>query len=722
MPKRLISTFRRFQLSFWIGFAIVGFLISSAAILWLLGAASVSKARSVRSEFVDRDLRELVSRFDSDERYVLEHNIDALVPETRVLMPLLLPRQYYVGLPPNHLRAVPRQPPRNCFVELIPIGSATVKHSAAADKICLYFSENGAVGRYLFLAADIYDEVIVPLRKGDVTLTADALRITVMHAGHRVNWWLTLQSPREQSIRSRFEINAFRENFDGTRERDKRVEGWAYAQKQVDGSQVLRIMARIDFYEFVSEPAFAPISEHWPPKDWQDVRLHVFRKDVSSLSKPVRFVPFEPKGRSQLSLVSLADSIFDSYSELAVRHSLASGSTETESIQPAAGRSREWNALHSYLRMINGDLVIAANKVTRARILPDTNIIFLVTHPGVIIEQVVWQSFLALFMMFLIGLIFAWYFYRNLLKPIFTLTRSIRYLVSAPPGDDHELPYSSQANELGTLARGFNELLAETRRRAHFEAEEERRRQAVEEGRRKEAIQVREENLKLIGHEVRSPLQALISLHEPGSKSRPFLDRIHKALEYLQGTLSAQQAVSERELDLKEVDIALFLNLVSSQAPLAGILNVQYSGPEQGVYCRIDSESIEDSIENVLKNANRFRTPKTAIELCLSHDEKYATISILNQGPNVAEEHIGHIFEYGMSTTPKQNGSGEGIGLYVAKQYLLLMHATIAVRNVAGGVCFDIKIPLFHRRKSGGEISFATAGRKERRGTDISIP
>ena len=121
MHNRVFDVLRRFQLSISIGFVIVAFMLSSIGILYLLGAASVSKARSVRSEFVDRDLRELVGRMDSDERYVLEHNIDQLVTDMRDISPLVLPRQYYVGLPPNYLKVSPRQPPRNCFVELIQV-------------------------------------------------------------------------------------------------------------------------------------------------------------------------------------------------------------------------------------------------------------------------------------------------------------------------------------------------------------------------------------------------------------------------------------------------------------------------------------------------------------------------------------------------------------------------------------------------------------------------
>lgn len=703
MLNWLIATARRFQLSLWICFAIIGFLLSSAGVLWLLGSASVEKARSVRSEFVERDLRELVGRFDSDERFVLEHNLDSLIAESREVSPLLLPRQYYVGLPLDQKRITPRQPPRNCFVELQPDDHAPAKQSVAADKVCAYFAENAAFGSYLFLAADIYDNSIVQLKLGDSSLTADALGVVISNNSHTATWWLTMIPPKAVNVRGRFEINAIRENPDGSREKDRRVEGWAYVQREADGVQFLRIIARIDFNEFLPEKMRGTHTEVWPPKNWNNLRLRFSRRNVDQPGGVVGLFKYKKDGRTQLSLESLADSIFDSYSELAVQKAVANGNTATITVVPTGRTQSEWGMMRDYLRVINGDLIIASSKAMRTKVLPDTNLRFRVTHPGLIIERVVWQSSIALLVVFIAGLFFAWYFYRNLLMPIITLTRRIRSLASeAGTNTDHELPYSDRKNELGTLARGFNELLAQTRRRAQRAAEEKTKRQALDERDRKEAIQMREENLKLIGHEIRSPLQALISLHGPQTTSRPYLDRIHKALEYLQGTLNAQQAISARELQLKEMDLAEFLTTVARQAHLAKIYSVDYSGPGQGVYCWVDAESIEDCIENVLKNADRFRAQGTPIHLGLELEDIYAVVTVSNEGPHIAEENLERIFEFGMTTTPQQIGSaaGSGIGLYVARQYLLLMHGDITARNIPEGVCFEIKLSLAGKKGS----------------------
>ena len=58
------------------------FLLTLATLVNLV-TTSVEKARSIRQERFDRDLRELAGRFDADERYVLEKNLTEVAPEFR---------------------------------------------------------------------------------------------------------------------------------------------------------------------------------------------------------------------------------------------------------------------------------------------------------------------------------------------------------------------------------------------------------------------------------------------------------------------------------------------------------------------------------------------------------------------------------------------------------------------------------------------------------------
>ena len=84
--------------------------------------------------------------------------------------------------------------------------------------------------------------------------------------------------------------------------------------------------------------------------------------------------------------------------------------------------------------------------------------------------------------------------------------------------------------------------------------------------------------------------------------------------------------------------------------------------------------------------------PGTAITLTLQLTAEFATVEVHNQGPNIAQEQLGRIFDYGVSTAEPEDGQRRGQGLFVAKTYLAKMGGSIAARNVDGGVVFEIAL------------------------------
>ena len=108
---------------------------------------------------------------------------------------------------------------------------------------------------------------------------------------------------------------------------------------------------------------------------------------------------------------------------------------------------------------------------------------------------------------------------------------------------------------------------------------------------------------------------------------------------------------------------------------------------------RADDYSLEDVVTHVLRNAERYRTPGSPITMNLQTTETAATITIHNQGPQIAAEFIDKIFEYGVSDQQDSGVNGNrGQGLFVAKTYMAKMGGTISVENVADGVNFTLTL------------------------------
>jgi signal transduction histidine kinase len=166
---------------------------------------------------------------------------------------------------------------------------------------------------------------------------------------------------------------------------------------------------------------------------------------------------------------------------------------------------------------------------------------------------------------------------------------------------------------------------------------------------------------------------------------------MQQAIRVLYGSASPSEAFQSTVLQVSAIDIDAFLKNVASNAPLVGIDKVDFDSDNAAVMVRADDYSLEDVVTHVLRNAERHRTPETSITMTLKSTETAATITIHNQGPNIAPEMIDKIFEYGVSDQHDAGANGNrGQGLFVAKTYMAKMGGTITVQNVADGVVFAL--------------------------------
>ena len=208
----------------------------------------------------------------------------------------------------------------------------------------------------------------------------------------------------------------------------------------------------------------------------------------------------------------------------------------------------------------------------------------------------------------------------------------------------------------------------------------------------KDAIRAEQERdmWHAVGHEIMSPLQSLMALH--GGEHDPsgrYIHRMQQAVRVLYGQASPSEAFQSTTLQLESLDLDAFLRDVAANAPCVGIDDVSYQGGTPAMV-RADPYSLEDVVTHILNNANRHRTPGTPIIMTLTSDERTASLAIHNQGESIAPELIDKVFEYGVSG--QDEGANRGQGLFVVKTYMAKMGGTVAVRNVDGGVEFELTL------------------------------
>ncbi len=231
-------------------------------------------------------------------------------------------------------------------------------------------------------------------------------------------------------------------------------------------------------------------------------------------------------------------------------------------------------------------------------------------------------------------------------------------------------------DELGILAGSLADLL-----------------QRVKDGLRREQLRAEREHDQwhAVGHEIMSPLQSLMLLHAgDADPSRRYVQRMQQAVKVLYGQASPSEALAAATLAVARLDLDAFLRGVADNAAYAGIADVAYMPATEPVWVQADEYPLEDAITHVLTNADRYRVPGTPITLALHVAGDLATVDIHNQGPQIADEQLARIFDYGVSDAAPADGVRRGQGLFVAKTYLAKMGGSIAARNGADGVVFEI--------------------------------
>ena len=246
-------------------------------------------------------------------------------------------------------------------------------------------------------------------------------------------------------------------------------------------------------------------------------------------------------------------------------------------------------------------------------------------------------------------------------------------------------------DELGVLASALADLL----QRVNEDARRERIRTAQE-----------KDQWHAVGHEIMSPLQSLKALHSaPNDASARYIHRMQQAVRVLYGSASPSEAFERTTLQSGTLDINEFLQQVAANAPAAGIAQVEYTAQPVPVLVKADEHALEDAITHVLRNAERYRVPGSAISLVLNiapsavypgagggaMTDSEVHLHISNQGPHIAPDMLDKIFEYGVSEqTDSAAQVNRGQGLFVAKTYLAKMGGTIGAQNVPDGVRFTM--------------------------------
>jgi two-component system sensor histidine kinase CpxA len=287
------------------------------------------------------------------------------------------------------------------------------------------------------------------------------------------------------------------------------------------------------------------------------------------------------------------------------------------------------------------------------------------------------------------GLICYW-LTRYLTRPILRLRVAAGQISGGDLGARAEARLAKRRDEFGELVRDFNTMA----------------------GRIESLVAAQRQLLSDISHELRSPLARLslaleLARQRSGADAAGPLDRIEREAERLNELIGNLLTIARLDGKAPEprpeiVDLSYLVHEVASDAEFEArardcVVNVAVAEE-----CAVQGnpELLRSAVENVVRNAVRYTTPGTAVEIALTRSSDKpgrAVITVRDHGPGVPDVELVKVFQpfYRVASGRERSSGGVGLGLAITKRAVDLHHGSVMARNAeGGGLRIDITLPI----------------------------
>lgn len=274
---------------------------------------------------------------------------------------------------------------------------------------------------------------------------------------------------------------------------------------------------------------------------------------------------------------------------------------------------------------------------------------------------------------------------RNLVDPIKQLAQSMALLTK---GDYQSRLNLKRNDELGVLSRDVNELAVTLEKNETM----------------------RKRWLADISHELRTPIavmkgemEAVIDGIRPLNidqveSSYQEVQRLQRLVEDLYELSSADiggMKYRKEQLDLVEllIDEIPHFKLILSKSNI-----MLYSQlPQEPLLMWGDPDRLCQLFKNILVNCTKYAHDNGEVNIAVKTVDNNIQITVADNGPGVADEHIASLFEhlYRVDDSRNRKTGGSGLGLAICKQIVEAHQGTIwAKKSSQGGLAVVIELPL----------------------------
>jgi len=215
-----------------------------------------------------------------------------------------------------------------------------------------------------------------------------------------------------------------------------------------------------------------------------------------------------------------------------------------------------------------------------------------------------------------------------------------------------------------------------------------------------------------VAHELNTPLATLISSTEVVLRKPRSVEELREVLaSHLEdlGRMAAMvgdmlflsradQGVGARETGVVSLaavaqDVVEFYEAVALDADL----QLAVSGDAQA---QVDAPLVRRALSNLLSNATRYALAGSAIRIDIrtrwQHEHAHAVITVSNTGPDIAPEHLRHLFDrfYRADASRHNPERNHGLGLAIVKAIATMHGGSVFAQSQGGETTFGLILPV----------------------------
>jgi signal transduction histidine kinase len=274
-------------------------------------------------------------------------------------------------------------------------------------------------------------------------------------------------------------------------------------------------------------------------------------------------------------------------------------------------------------------------------------------------------------------------------------------------GVTNQLEYAIDRSDLYKKTKDYNVELEQ-------KVEERTRELEIQKRTLQSMLEEKEETLHVVSHQIKTPLSVMNSAYEmwrdglwtadkSGSVIKGELDRMKDTINIF---FKAQQTdLRNKEIEFSLNDLNVLLNELVKEKKLNKkirekqvVLTLDKSFEKLKPFY-FDSRNLMEVISNLIDNAISYTKSKVDISLEMKKEKgrEYLNIFVKDDGIGVEKEDMERLFERFVrgENAVKTRPDGSGLGLYICKQLMKLMHGRIWVESegLNKGSTFFISLP-----------------------------